>query len=109
MAEFVFVYRGGGASGSPAEIQAQMKKWMDSMKALGEKGNLKNAGNPLDRGGVVVRKGKAITDGPYAEKDVVSGFTIVEAKDLAHAAELSSGCPIFDSGGLVEVRPVMKM
>ena len=30
-------------------------------------------------------------------------------RDLAHAAELSSGCPIFELGGLVEVRPVMKL
>ncbi len=109
MSEFIFVYRGGTQSGSPAEMQAHMRRWMEWMKALGDKGNLKNPGNPLDGAGVVVGQGKAVTDGPYAEKDVVSGFTIVEAKDLAHAAELSAGCPIFDAGGLVEVRPVLKM
>lgn len=109
MSEFMFVYRGGNASGSPAEMQATMQKWVSWMKALGDTGHLKNPGNPLDSSGVVVRKGKGVTDGPYAEKDVVSGFTIVEAKDVAHAAELCAGCPIFDSGGLVEVRPVMKM
>jgi hypothetical protein len=53
---------------------------------------------------------KTVTDGPYAEaKDLVGGYTLVEAKDLAHAAELSMGCPIFERGGFVEVRPVMKM
>jgi hypothetical protein len=68
-------------------------------------------GQPLEHEGKVVRgKQKVVTDGPYTEsKDLVGGYTLVEAKDLAHAAELSKGCPIFDSGGLVEVRPVMEM
>ena len=49
-----------------------------------------------------------MTDGPYAEKDLVGGFSMVEAKDIAHAVELSLGCPIFETGGAVEVRPVMR-
>ena len=54
---------------------------------------------------MVAGKQRTVTDGPYAEKDVVGGYTIVEAKDIAHAIELSMGCPIFECGGLVEVRP----
>ena len=49
-------------------------------------------------------------DGPYAEaKDLVGGFSLIEAKDLTHAVELSKGCPILEVGGSVEVRPVMQM
>ena len=48
-----------------------------------------------------------MTDGPYAEaKDLVLGFIIVEARDLAEAAELSKGCPMLDGDGSVEIRPV---
>lgn len=54
-------------------------------------------------------KQKAVTDGPYAEKDLVGGFTVIEAKDLSHAAELSMGCPVFLYGGSVEVRPIARM
>ena len=51
-----------------------------------------------------------VLDGPYAEtKDVIGGYTLVTAKDLSQAAEFSKGCPIFESGGLVEVRPIMEM
>jgi hypothetical protein len=51
-----------------------------------------------------------VTDGPFAEaKDVVGGYTLVEARDLEHAVELSKGCPIFEREGAVEVRPVMKI
>jgi len=41
--------------------------------------------------------------------DVVNGYIIVDAKDLAEAAELSKGCPNLEIGGSVEVRPVRRM
>jgi hypothetical protein len=111
MSEFLYLYRGGNFANNPEEMQKTMQKWMGWFKDLGEKGNLKDAGHPLDRGGKVVRgTQKPVTDGPFAEaKDVVGGYSIVIAKDLAHATELSFSCPIFDNGGFVEVRPVMAM
>jgi hypothetical protein len=111
MSEFLFLYRGGDPSGSPEEMQQTMQKWVAWMKELGDSGNLKAIGNPLEPSGKVVKgKQKTITDGPYAEaKDLVGGYTMVEAKDLTHAAELSKGCPIFDAGGFVEVRPIRQI
>jgi hypothetical protein len=111
MSEFVFLYRGGERSNSPAEGEKVMQKWVAWMTELGEKGHMKDRGQPLEDTGKVVRgKQKVVTDGPYTEsKDLVGGYTLIEAKDLAQAAELSKGCPIFDTGGLVEVRPVMEM
>jgi hypothetical protein len=111
MSQFLYVYRGGQRATSPEEGERVMQKWVAWMEELGKKGNLKDRGQPLDAGGKVVRgKDKVVTDGPYAEsKDIVGGYTLVEAKDLSQAAELSKGCPIFESGGLVEVRPIMEM
>ncbi|MDQ2818505.1 MAG: YciI family protein [Candidatus Eremiobacteraeota bacterium] len=111
MSEFVYLYRGGVRADSPQQGEEQMQKWVTWMKELGETGHLKDRGQPLEPNGKVVRgKQKVVTDGPYAEsKDLVGGYTLVEAKDLAQAAELSKGCPIFEFGGLVEVRPVMQM
>ncbi|MBV8171563.1 MAG: hypothetical protein JO219_06510 [Candidatus Eremiobacteraeota bacterium] len=110
MAEFLYIYRGGQRSQDPAEGEKVMQRWVAWMKDLESKGFLKDGGQPLEAEGKVVRKGQSITDGPYAEtKDVVGGYTLVEARDLSQAAELSKGCPIFDNGGLVEVRPIMKM
>ena len=79
-------------------------------KQLGENGHIKDPGHPLEHTGKVVKgKHKAVTDGPYAEaKDVIGGFTVIEAKDLAQATELSKGCPILEVGGSVEVRPIQK-
>jgi hypothetical protein len=111
MSEFLFLYRGGQRASDAAESDKVMQKWVAWMEDLGSKGHLKDRGQPLDPAGKVVRgKQKVVTDGPYPEsKDVVGGYTLVTARDLAQAAELSKGCPIFDTDGVVEVRPVMEM
>jgi hypothetical protein len=111
MSEFLFIYRGGRASPRSAEqMQQVMQKWQAWMQQLAQKGHLKDRGHPLEpTGKLVASQGKTITDGPYAEKDVVGGYTLVEAADLTQATALSAGCPILEVGGSVEVRPVMQM
>lgn len=112
MSEFTYLYRGGMQPGrSPEQMQQQMQRWIAWMKDLAQKGYLKDQGHPLELSGkVVTGKEKTVTDGPFAEsKDVVGGYTLIEVKDLAQAVELAKGCPIFEVGGSVEVRPVMKM
>ena len=113
MSAFVYLFRGGARPESPAGTQQQMQKWVAWMKELGEKGHLKDPGQPLLPSGKVVKgKGaqKAVTDGPFAEaKDIVGGYMLVEARDLDQAVELSHGCPVFDIDGGVEIRPVMQL
>ncbi len=111
MSEFVYLYRGGERGRSPERMQQMMQKWMAWMKELGEQGHLKDRGQPLELTGKLVKgKQKTVTDGPFAEaKDVVGGYTLIEARDLEQAVELSKGCPIFENEGAVEVRPVMKL
>ena len=111
MSEFVFLYRGGERGRSPEQAQQMMQKWGAWLKGLGEKGHIRDQGQPLERVGKLVKgKQKTVTDGPFAEaKDVVGGYTLIVAQDLDQAVELSKGCPIFEVEGAVEVRPVMKM
>lgn len=111
MSEFVFLYRGAERPSSPQDTQQIMQKWMTWLQDLASKGHIKDRGQPLEPTGKVVRgRQKTVTDGPFAEaKDLVGGYTLVEARDLTEAAELSKGCPIFEREGFVEVRPVMKM
>jgi hypothetical protein len=113
MSDFVFLFRATEADnrehmGTPEAAQRSMQAWLEWVRDLEAKGHLKDAGQPLDRGGKVVRgKKKVVTDGPYAEsKDLVLGFMVVQARDLAQAVELSSGCPMLDGSGSVEIRPV---
>ena len=111
MSEFLFLFRGSNLQArSPKEMQKSMQKWVAWFKDLGARGVIKDPGNPLDRSGKVVRgHGKDVHDGPYAEaKDVVNGYVMVETATIDHAVELSKGCPIFEDGGSIEVRPIMK-
>jgi len=109
MAQFVYFYRGWEAPASPAEMQQQVKKWSAWFKELSDSGRLTDRGHPLDRSGKIIKgKSKVVTDGPFAEaKDLVGGYSIVTARDMADAVELAKGCPNFELGGFVEVRPLL--
>jgi hypothetical protein len=114
MSDFVYLYRNGERmpAASAEEAQQQMQRWMTWLKDLADKGHIKDPGHPLERSGKLVKgRPKSVTDGPFAEaKDIVGGYTLVQADDLAQAVELTSGCPILDvADGAVEVRPVMKL
>jgi hypothetical protein len=111
MAEFLYLYRGGQRGTTPQESEQIMQKWMSWFKELGASGHLKDGGQPLEPEGKVVKgKGGPVTDGPFAEaKDLVGGYTLIEADTLARAAELAKGCPILERQGIVEVRPIMKL
>jgi hypothetical protein len=114
MAEFVYLFRSTEAQrreamSSPQRAQRSMEAWLAWVRELEAKGHLRNAGQPLEPGGKVVRGPKrVVTDGPYVEtKDIVLGFLVVEATDLAHAVALSTACPVVEGGGSVEIRPVI--
>jgi hypothetical protein len=110
MSDFIFLFRGGDKA-TPAEMQANMQKWIAWMDDMKKKGHFKG-GQPLeDAGGkVITGKKKVVTDGPYAEaKDLVGGYMVVDARDLGQATEFAMGCPIYERNGTVEVRTVAVM
>jgi hypothetical protein len=114
MSEFVFLFRSTDegaqeAMGTPERAQKSLETWRAWIHELESNGHLKQRGQPLERTGKIVRgKDKVVTDGPYAEaKDLVLGFIVIEADDMAQAVTLAGGCPIVLGGGAVEIRPVM--
>jgi hypothetical protein len=111
MSEFAFLFRGRQKFESPEQGQKHIQKWLAWFKELGAQGHIKHPGHPLEFTGKVVRgQQKIVTDGPYAEaKDLVGGYIIVQASDLAEAVELSKGCPILEVGGSVEIRPIQQL
>jgi hypothetical protein len=94
---------------SPEEMQAGMQKWFDWIDKL-KVTDQYISGEPLLPSGKLIKgANKVVTDGPFAEsKELVSGFFIVNARDLEHAVEMAKDCPIFEVGGDVAVRPVQK-
>jgi hypothetical protein len=116
MAEFVYLFRASAAEheehmGTPDQAQKSMEAWLAWMRELEAGGHVKDPGQPLERAGKVVRGAGMVTDGPFIEtKDLVLGYMVLIARDLAHAAELAAGCPMIQGGGgAVEIRPVASM
>jgi hypothetical protein len=107
---FMFILRGGKSDRdlSPSEYGRVIQKyltWIDGLKQRG----VYEAGEPLEEEGQVLsQKGDAVVmDGPFAEsKEAVGGYFIIKAANLNDATEIARGCPIFDNGGAVEVRPI---
>ena len=110
MANFLFVYRGGTevfSSMTPEQMQESMQQWGAWISAGLQKGWMVNPGDALTEEGRVVKSKKLVTDGPFVEaKEIVGGFSIVEADTIDAAAELAKGCPALLHGGTVEVRPL---
>ena len=106
MKQFLYLIRGGDQEFnklSPEEFQAHMEKWGAWMS------DIKAEGFPLEAEGKVVT-GSVITDGPFAEgTEVVGGYLLLPANDLAHATEMAKGCPVHEMGGTVEIRPISSM
>lgn len=116
MSQFVLLFRATAAEqreamGTPERAQKSMQAWLAWIRDLEANGHMKERGQPLEPTGKVVRgKDRVVTDGPFAEaKDLVLGFIVIEARDMAEAVELSGRCPMVIGGGSVEIRPVAQL
>jgi hypothetical protein len=107
MAKFLFVYRGGSdeeRNMAPEQMQQVMQKWGAWIGEAMQKGWMVDPGDGLTPEGRVVR-GKVVKDGPFVEsKEIVGGYSVVEAANIDAAAEYAKGCPALLYGGAVEVR-----
>jgi hypothetical protein len=108
MAKYLFVYRGNPeaqAKMTPNEMQQHMQKWGDWIRQALQQGWMVDPGDALTPEGRVVNSKKVVTDGPFVEsKELVGGFSIVQADSIDAAAEYAKGCPSLPVGGRVEVR-----
>lgn len=108
MPKFMFVYRGGHEGmqdATPEEMQQVMQLWMDWIEEGSQSGWMLDGGDALTPNGAVVQADLSVTDGPFAEsKELVGGYSLIQAADVSAAANLAKSCPIFKNGGTVEVR-----
>jgi len=104
MSNFLFVYHGGGAPVSPEEGQRVMAQWQAWLGGMGDA--VVDGGAPIGMSQTVNSDGSVSNDGGA---NPASGYSIVKAADAAAAAELAKGCPIRESGGSIEVAPIMEM
>jgi hypothetical protein len=108
MAKFLFIYRGGNdeyEKMTPEQIQQNMQKWGAWIGEALQKGWMTDPGDALTMEGRLVNSKKVVTDGPFVEsKEIVGGYSVVQADTIDAAAELAKGCPGLLTGGIVEVR-----
>ncbi len=93
---------------SPEEIQERMGKWFAWDQKMNEQGivvsgeALKPAVTRIDT------KDQTTTDNVAVEsKELVGGFYVIKAKDLAAAKEIAKGYPDYGFNGTLEIREVM--
>jgi hypothetical protein len=118
MTDFLLIFQNGDPNWmegkSPEEIQKGMQAWGEWFKRLEQSGNLRNPGAALGKGGAVLtRNGQGFrTDTSMSEvKELIGGYSIIQANSLEEATELAKGAPFLqnNSRGQVVVRPVMQM
>jgi len=113
MTEFVFLWRRPQRPArTPQQMEETMNKYLAWFKDMEARGHLAQYGQPLEPkvGRVVTGKAGNCSDGPYAEtKDIVMGYSLIAAKDLDEAVALTKNHPIFDEGGVIEIRPILKL
>ena len=106
----------GNMSDLPREKMMEMtKRYMAWAEGLRQKGKMVGGEKLTASGGrhLKVKDGKPVaSDGPYAEaKDVIGGYFVLEAKDLAEAQAIARECPHFalSPTNWAELRPIESM
>jgi len=103
MTKFLFAYHGGMSPSNPADMKKVMDAWMKWFEGMGKA--VVDGGHPLGQAKTVSAKGVAGNGGA----NPITGYSLIEAKDIDAAVKLAKGCPIHDGGGSVEVAEAMKM
>lgn len=103
MTKFVLTYTGGSAPETKDEQDAVMNAWMGWFGQLGAA--VVDGGAPFGPA-VTIASGGGVSDGGSSS---LTGYSIVEAADLAAAAEMGKGCPVLAAGGAVEVYESLPM
>jgi hypothetical protein len=106
MNKYLFLYRGpqsGSAPPSPDEMKAMFAAW-DAWKSK-FKTSILDMGDGLKPTGKVLRGG-AVTDGPHVEsKEVIGGYSLVQAESYEQALTVARACPMAQMpGAYIEVR-----
>jgi hypothetical protein len=95
---------------------AEQGTWMSEVMAWyeknGQSGQLADGGAQLDSPAKAKTvRASGVTDGPFIEaKEVIGGYSVLEAATIDDAVEVARTWPGVDRGWItIEVRPVMEM
>lgn len=110
MAKYMFIYRSSKDQHkkemSPDQMQQIMEAWNGWIGKGMEEKWMVDAGDALNLEGRIVNHEKVVSDGPFAEsKEIVGGYSIIQADDFDAACGLAESCPAVETpGGTIEIR-----
>lgn len=102
MAKYLLVYHGGGASDGPPdeEIMAAWGAWFGELGAA-----VVDGGNPIAGAQTLTSDGASEGGGA----NPATGYSLIDAADMADALAKAKGCPVLNGGGSVEVCETIDM
>lgn len=108
MAKYLFIYRNSALADqtppSPEVMQKILADWGKWMESVAKGGNLIDGGDGLQPTGKTVKPGGVVSDGPFIEsKELVGGYSVIQADSYEKAIEFAKTCPIMQYGW-VEIR-----
>ncbi|MDX2054877.1 MAG: YciI family protein [Polyangiaceae bacterium] len=109
MTKYLFLYRNPPSPDyqpSPEEMQkmfAQWNAWKEKFKA-----QVVDVGDGLKHGAKLLANGK-VSDGPLPEaKEIIGGFSIIQAQTIDDAIAVARECPIvYMPNSVIEIREMM--
>ncbi len=104
MPKFVLAYHGQPKIESKEDGAEHMTAWRAWMESLGDA--VIDPGLPVGQSKTIHSDGSVTDDGGA---NPLSGFTIVEAKDMEAAINMAKPCPHLSAGGTMEIAPAMDM
>jgi hypothetical protein len=104
MPKFVLVYHGGNQPSTPEEGKKVMDAWGTWFGSLGA--SVIDGGNPVGQSSTVQSDGSLLSGGGA---NPISGYSLIEAKDLKNAHNKVKNCPILAAGGTIEIAEAMDM
>ena len=100
MANFVFLYTGGGdMPATEAEQAAVLQAWGAWYEKLGSA--VVDGGNPFTPTAKNISSDGAVHDGPVGT--MATGYSIISADSLNAAVAMAKGCPVLQGGGQISV------
>jgi len=102
MPKFLFVYYGGMTETDPVKQKESMDAWLKWFSGLGKA--VVDAGNPTMPGKMLSKSGSK-----DIRRDPVTGYSVVQAENLAEALKMAKGSPQLPAGGRLAVYSIMEM
>lgn len=94
---------------SPEESQRIVEKYIAFARKLRSESRFLDGDELTSTGRIMSSQSGKIVDGPFTEtKESIGGYFLISADSYDHAVEIARECPVFDRGGVLEIREIVE-